>query len=123
MANYIDGFVFPIPGDRLEEYQRVAGEVAAIWKEHGALDYLEFVGDDMHREGTRSFVDMSGASDNESIVFGWITYESRESRDLVNEKIEADPRMIELVGPLMDPANPIFDSLRMAYAGFKPLVH
>ena len=122
MAQYIDGFVFPIHRDHLTEYKRVAEAVAAIYKEHGALDYLEYVGDAMDREGTRSFPDLAGAADNETIVFGWVVFDSREARDLVNKKVEADPRMEDLVAPLMDPSNPIFDATRMAYGGFKSLV-
>ena len=122
MSNYIDGFVFPIPRDRINEYKRVAEAVAKIYKEHGAIDYLEYVGDDMNREGTRSFHDVVGSTEHEAIVFGWITFESRESRDLVNEKVENDPRMAELITPLIDPTNPIFDASRMAYGGFKSLV-
>jgi uncharacterized protein YbaA (DUF1428 family) len=60
MAHYIDGFVFPVPRDRLNEYKRVVEAVAEIWKEHGALDYLEYVGDDLNREGTRSFTSTPG---------------------------------------------------------------
>ena len=122
MAHYIDGFVLPIPRDRLDEYQRVAEAVADIWKEHGALDYREFVGDDMNREGTRSFTDLHAATKDEAIVFGWVTFDSREARDLVNEKVAADPRMPDLIAPLMDPSNPVFDAKRMGYGGFKPLV-
>ena len=122
MANYIDGFVLPIPRDRLNEYKHVAESVAEIWKEHGALDYLEYVGDDMNLEGTRSFNDLAAATKDETIVFGWVVFDSREARDLVNEKVEADPRMAELIEPLSDPANPIFDAKRMAYGGFQSLV-
>ena len=82
MANYIDGFAVPIPRDCLDEYKRVAGTIADIWKEHGALDYREFVGDDLSLEGTRTFPDALGASDDEAIVFGWVAFESREARDL-----------------------------------------
>lgn len=122
MADYIDGFVLPIPRDRLSEYQKVAASVAEIWKEHGALDYREYVGDDLHLEGTRSFDDLAAATKNEAIVFGWVTFDSLEARALVNEKVAADPRMAGLVSPLTDPSNPIFDPKRMAYGGFQPLV-
>lgn len=122
MAHYIDGFVLPIPRDRLDDYKRVLKGVAEVWKEHGALDYREFVGDDMNREGTRPFQDLAGSTDEEVIVFGWVIFESRESRDLVNKKVETDPRMAELVGPLVDPSNPVFNPKRMAYGGFKPLI-
>lgn len=121
MAHYIDGFVFPISRDRVNEYMQVAEAVAAIYKEHGALEYLEFIGDDMSREGTRPFPDLVSAAKGETIVFGWVVFDSRETRDLVNKKVESDPRMAELVAPLTDPSAPIFDAKRMAYGGFRPL--
>ena len=122
MAHYIDGFVLPIPGDSLNEYRRVVETVAEIWKEHGALDYLEYVGDDLSLEGTRSFTDLVDANKNEVIVFGWVVFESRVARDRANEKVATDPRMVELMQPLTDPSNPIFDAKRMAYGGFQSLV-
>jgi uncharacterized protein YbaA (DUF1428 family) len=122
MANYIDGFVLPVPRDRLDEYKSVAQAVAEIWKEHGALDYREYVGDDLKLEGTRSFTDIVAAAEDEAIVFGWVTFDSRESRDLANKKVAADPRMAELVEPLIDPSNPVFAAERMAFGGFWLLV-
>lgn len=122
MSHYIDGFVLPVPRDRLDEYRRVVEAVAEIWKEHGALNYLEYVGDDLHLQGTRSFTDLVAASEDEVIVFGWVVFASREARDLANEKVASDPRMAELIGPLIDPGNPVFVAERMAYGGFKSLV-
>lgn len=116
--NYIDGFVLPVPRSKLEEYQRQAAAVAEVWKEHGALEYHEFVGDDLQIEGLRSFVETAGASDDEVIVFGWVVFESRESRDLINAKVSSDPRMETLI----DAASSGFDAGRMAYGGFRPLV-
>lgn len=118
MAHYIDGFVFPVPRDRLSEYRRVAGAAAEIWKEHGALDYCEFVGDDLKLEGTRSFTDLVAATADEIIVFGWVAFESREVRELANKKVAADPRMAVLI----ESSNSGFDARRMAYGGFEWLV-
>ena len=118
MAHYIDGFVFPIPRGHLDEYQRLAQAAAAIWKEHGALHYWEYVGDDMKLEGTRSFTDLIAATDEESIVFGWVVFDSREARDLANEKVAVDSRMAELIAS----SNSGFDAKRMAYGGFQLLV-
>jgi uncharacterized protein YbaA (DUF1428 family) len=118
MAHYIDGFVHPVPRDRLNEYRRVAEATAEIWKEHGALDYCEYVGDDLKLEGTRSFTDLVSATEDEAIVFGWVVFDSRESRDLANEKVLADPRMADLI----DSSNSGFDAKRMAYGGFQSLV-
>ena len=108
----------PIPHDSLSEYRRLVEEVAEIWLEHGALSYREYVGDDLNLEGTRSFTDMTGATDEEAIVFGWVEFESREARDLANEKVAADPRMLAI----MSSSDSGFDARRMAYAGFRPLV-
>ena len=117
MTHYVDGFVLPIPRDCLDEYKRVVAAVAQIWKEHGALDYREYVGDDLFLEGTRSFTDVVSSADDEIIVFGWVVFGSRAERDLANEKVAADPRMAEL----MEAANTGFDARRMAYGGFRLL--
>ena len=118
MANYIDGFVHPIHRDRLEEYKCLVAVVAEIWKEHGALDYWECVGDDLHLEGTRSSIDLVDAAEDEIILFGWVVFDSREARDLANEKVATDPRMVELI----ESSNSGFDAKRMAYGGFRSLV-
>ncbi len=104
MANYIDGFVLPIPREHLNDYRRVAVTVAQIWREHGALAYYEYVGDDLTLQGTRSFPEVLNAKEDEAIVFGWVIFDSRESRDLANERVAADPRMPDLIAPLTDPA-------------------
>ena len=121
--NYIDGFVLPIAREHLDEYQAAASAVAAIYREHGATAYFEFVGDDLFLEGTKSFTQVVDSKPDEVIVFGWAVYESRETRDLVNERVAADPRMTELVDPLMHPDKQVFDPSRMAYGGFRPLVY
>jgi uncharacterized protein YbaA (DUF1428 family) len=118
MSRYIDGFVLPVPRDRFAEYERLAEAVAEIWMEHGALDYLEYVGDDITLEGTRSFVDLVAATEDETIVFGWVVFDSREARDLANKKVAADPRMADLIKS----SNSGFDAKRMAYGGFRSLV-
>ncbi|MCO7225788.1 DUF1428 domain-containing protein [Pleionea sp. CnH1-48] len=122
MSNYIDGFVLPIPRDKLSKYREVVEKVAAIWKEHGALDYREYVGDDFSLAGTGSFIDGTKAKDDEVIIFGWATFESREVRDLINEKVASDPRMTSLVNPITESSEPIFDAKRMMFGGFKPLL-
>ena len=96
---------------------RLAGLLRSI-KEHGALDYREYVGDDLRLEGTRSFTDLVAATKDEAIVFGWVVFDSREARDLANEKVAADPRMVDVI----DSSNSGFDAKRMAYGGFQPLV-
>jgi len=118
MANYIDGFVLPVSRDRLGEYRMLVEEVAEIWMEHGAIDYKEYVGDDLMLEGTRSFTDLTGATEGEVIVFGWVVFESREARDSANEKVATDSRMVELVNL----SNSGFDAARMVYGGFQSFI-
>jgi len=122
MPNYIDGFVFPIAKQHLEAYQAIAEQVADIWKEHGALSYQEYLGDDLSLKGTRSFTTAVEAKEDEAVIFGWVVFPSKEVRDLANAKVPEDPRMADIVGPLVDPARVIFDAERMVYGGFKPLV-
>ena len=122
MTNYIDGFVLPIPRNYLADYKRVAETVATIWKEHGALAYFEYVGEDLKLEGTRSFTELADAKEDEVVVFGWVLFDSRETRDLANERVAADPRMTGLIAPLTDPSRMVFDAKRMVYGGFQPLV-
>jgi uncharacterized protein YbaA (DUF1428 family) len=119
MSRYVDGFVIPVPKDRIEDYRRVAEQAAAVWKEYGALDYWECVGDDLDVKDMVSFRQLAQAGPEETVIFAWVVFESREHRDRANEKIMADPRLKEM----MDPNRPIFDYRRMAYGGFQELVH
>jgi len=122
MANYIDGFVLPIPKKHLDQYKQVAEKVAAIWKEHGALAYFEYVGEDLQLEGTRSFPELLAAKSDEVIIFGWVVFDSRDTRQLANKRVASDPRMTDLVAPLTDPSRMIFNAGRMAYGGFESLI-
>ena len=117
MAKYIDGFVLPIPRDHLNEYKHLVESITEIWKEHGAIDYKEFIGDDLKLAGTLSFTDLLEAEDDDAIIFGWVVFDSREARDLANEKVAADPRMAEFV----ESSNSGFNAKRMAYGGFELL--
>ena len=123
MTHYIDGFVLPVPRDQLKTYREVVEKVAEIWKEHGALDYSEYVGDASNLEGTRSFTDVANTKEDEAVIFGWVAFESREARDLVNKRVAADPRMTDLINPLTNTSRPIFNAERMVYGGFRSLVH
>ena len=117
MSHYIDGFAFPIANDRLDDYRPLAEAVAEIWKEHGALAYYEYSGAELTLDGTRSFADVLSASENETVVFGWVVFESREARDRANEKVSTDPRMEQLITSV----DSGFDPERMVYGGFKSL--
>lgn len=122
MTNYIDGFVLPVPQIYLNAYRRVAEKVAEIWKEYGALAYFEYVGEDLKLEGIRSFIEVVDVKEDEAIVFGWVLFPSKETRDLANKQVPNDPRMVELVTPLTESAKLIFDASRMVYGGFQSLV-
>ena len=122
MENYIDGFVLPVPRNHLNEYKGVAEKVAEIWKEYGALEYFEYVGDDLKLEGTRSFIELVDLKKDEVIVFGWVIFSSKEVRDRANKQVKNDSRMADLVVPLTNPKRLIFDAERMVYGGFQPLV-
>lgn len=119
---YIDGFVLPITETNLSQYKDVAIQVAEIWKNYGATAYFEFVGDDMKLEGTRSFTEIVDLKDGEVVVFGWVVFPSKEIRDDANRKVPNDPKMTEIVAPLLDPKRIIFNAERMIYGGFKALV-
>lgn len=122
MSQYIDAFIFPIHTDHLEAYKKVSEQVAGIWKEYGALAYFEYVGDDLHHEGLRSFEHAVEITDREKIVFGWAVFPDKSTRDEANKKVPLDPRMSELVDPLVQEPKKIFDASRMVYGGFEALV-
>ena len=112
MARYVDGFVIAVRKDRIEDYRRVAEHAAPIWKERGALDYWECVGDDLDVKELVSFPQLAQAGPDETVVFAWVVFESREQRDQANAKIAADPRLVAMMGD-----DPPFDMRRMAYGG------
>jgi len=114
---YIDGFVLAVPKDKVEEYRRFAATFGAIWKEYGALTYIEAAADDVPYGELTSFPRAVQATDDETVIFSWITYPSREARDEINEKVMADPRLKDM-GPDTMP----FDGKRMIYGGFKTIV-
>ncbi len=119
MSRYIDGFVIPLSVTRVDDYRIMAEKAAIVFKEHGALDYWECVGDDMKVEGVLSFTEIADTKSDETVIFAWVVYASKEARDAANAKIFADPRMKDM----MEMSNPIFDCKRMACGGFKQLVH
>ena len=122
MKRYVDGFVLPIPKQQVSNYEAIAQAAAEIWKEHGALEYSECLADDLQTDCSRSFVDMTNATKDETVIFAWAVFASRQARDTANEKIAADPRMAKLMADLTDSENPILDFQRMAHGGFTELV-
>lgn len=118
MEKYVDGFVIPIKKDAVEDYRKLAEAASKIWMELGALEYMESVGDDLDSEHTASFEKISGAGEDETVVFAYIVYASKEDRDRVNAAIMEDERIKEM----MDDKDSPFDPARMAYGGFRALV-
>jgi uncharacterized protein YbaA (DUF1428 family) len=116
--SYVDGFVLPVPKKNLRAYARIAKKAGKIWREHGALDYRECVGDDLNVKMGLPFPRMVKPKAGETVVFSYIVYKSRAHRDSVNAKVMKDPR---LAGMCDSKAMP-FDVKRMAYGGFKVLV-
>lgn len=119
METYVDGFLIPVPKANIDAYRDMAELACTVWLEHGALQYCEYVGDDLHGGQTGGFPLAAQASEDELVVFAWIVYPSREARDRINAAVMADPRLAHT----MEPGSPMpFDVKRMAWGGFKPLV-
>jgi uncharacterized protein YbaA (DUF1428 family) len=118
MPNYVDGFVMPIPRKHLARYRKVANVACKVWREHGALDYIECVGDDLANQWGRSFPSIAKAKASDIVVFSWIVYRSKAHRNAVNKKVMGDPRM----AGMMDESKSIFNPKVMAYGGFKVIV-
>ena len=118
MSQYIDGFVLSVPKDKLAAYKKIANKAAKIWREHGALEYRECVGDDMKVKGLVAFPKLAKSKSGEVVIFAYARFESRKHRDAANKKIMADPRLDAIGGEV----SAIFDCKRMAYGGFKTIV-
>jgi uncharacterized protein YbaA (DUF1428 family) len=116
MAGYVDGFVVPVPKKKVDAYRKMAALGAKIWMEHGALQFVETIADDVKPGKWTSFPQSVKLKKDEVVVFSWIYFKSRAHRDKVNAKVMKDPRMN------MDPASMPFDGKRMIYGGFKTLV-
>ncbi len=115
--HYVDGFVVPVPRDKLEAYREMAQRAGEVWMEYGALQYWECVGDDVPSGKLTSFPQSLQLKDDEVVVFAWIVYPSRAERDRINELVMKDPR---LAG--MKPEDMPFDGKRMFWGGFAGLV-
>ncbi len=110
--SYVDGFIVAVPKDKIEAYKDLARMAGAVWREHGALTYVEAIGDDVPYGERTSFPRAVQATENEVVIFSWITYESKQSRDVILAKVMADPRLKDQM------ENMPFDGKRMIYGGF-----
>ncbi|WEZ82988.1 DUF1428 family protein [Rhizobium sp. 32-5/1] len=110
---YVDGFVLAVPKANIEAYKQMAQTAGAVWKEHGALSYVECIADDVPYGELTSFPRAVLAKEDEVVVFSWITYPSRTERDAINAKVMADPRLA------LEKWDMPFDGKRMIYGGFE----
>ena len=115
---YVDGFVLAVPKKNLAIYRRIASKAGKVWRKHGALQYVEAVGDDLDVKFGVSFKKILKPKRGETVLFSWIVFKSRKHRDQVNAKVMQDPEMNKLIGKGPMP----FDMKRMTYGGFKFLV-
>jgi uncharacterized protein YbaA (DUF1428 family) len=118
MARYVDGFVVPVPKRKLAEYRKLAHRAGKVWKEYGALEYVECVADDVKVGKRTSFPRSVKLKPGETVFFSWIVYKSRAQRDRVNKKVMSDPRLADM----MDLKKLPFDARRMFFGGFKVFI-
>ena len=118
MANYVDGFVIPVPRRNIAAYKRLARKAGKIWREYGALEYRECIGDDVKPGKYTSFPQSVKLKRDETVWFSWIVYKSRRDRDRILAKVMKDPRL----AGMMDPKKMPFDGKRMFFGGFKVAV-
>src|SRR5512145_1219084 len=115
---YVDGFVVPVPKRNLEAYRRMARTAGKVWREHGALQYVEGVADDVKAGKHTSFPQSVKLKPGETVMFSYIVYKSRAQRDRVNALVMKDPRITKMTDTMAMP----FDCKRMIYGGFKSIV-
>lgn len=115
---YVDGFLLIVPKKKVEDYKKLAKLAGKVWREHGALEYRECVGDDLNMEFGRPFPKLLKLKPTEAAVFSWIAYKSRAHRDKVNAKVMKDPR----IANMMDMKSMPFDMKKMSMGGFNVLV-
>jgi uncharacterized protein YbaA (DUF1428 family) len=114
---YVDGWVLVVPRRKVDAYRRMAKKAGRVWREHGALQFRECMGDDMDTKGMGvPFPRFARAKAGEVVFFSYVVYRSRAHRDAVNKRVMKDKRMAEM------PPDMPFDAKRMAYGGFRVVV-
>ena len=116
--HYVDGFVVPVPRKNLKAYKRMAMKASKVWRDHGALEFVECLADDVKKGKWTSFPRSVKLKPGEVVVFSYIVYKSRKDRDRVMGKVMKDPRLADM----MNPKNMPFDGKRMIWGGFKTIV-
>jgi uncharacterized protein YbaA (DUF1428 family) len=116
---YVDGFVVPVPKKNLDAYRSLAKKAGKVWRDHGAIEYREFLAEDVKVGKWTSFPRSVKLKPGETVVFSWIVYKSRAHRDRVLKKVMKDPRLEKMMN---NPKEMPFDAKRMIYGGFKSFV-
>ena len=116
MARYVDGFLLTVPKKNLPAYRKMAAKAGKVWREHGALQFVEAVIDDVPNSFGVPFPKAAKARPGEVVMFSFIVYKSRADRDRINKKVMADPRLQDAPDAMP------FDHTRMSWGGFKTLV-
>ena len=115
---YVDGYVIPVSKKNVRVYISMAKTAGKVWRDHGALDYKECIGDDLKVKFGMPFPLLMKVKPGETVFFSFIVFKSRAHRDRVNAKVMKDPRLAKM----MDAKNMPFNGKRMVYGGFKVLV-
>ena len=115
---YVDGFVLPVPAKNIDVYKKWAKIAAKVWMDHGAINYVECMADDVKSGKVTSFPQSVKLKKGEVVFFSWVTYKTKGDRDRIMKKVMSDPRLSEF----MDPNDMPFDGMRMFWGGFKPVV-
>ena len=114
--SYVDGFVLAVPKDKIDDYKAMARRGGDVWMEYGALSYVECLADDVPYGELTSFPRAVQAKDDETVVFSWVVYKDKASRDEIMAKVMADPRLKQ------DMKDMPFDGKRMIFGGFAPFL-
>ncbi len=115
MAHYVDGFVLPVPKKKLDAYRRMARLAGKVWRDHGAVEYVECIADDVKRGKVTSFPQSVKLRPGEAVIFSYAVVQSRRHRDQVLAKVMKDPRLASMMGPKNVP----FKLKRMFGGGFQ----
>lgn len=117
MSKYVDGYLLAVPKDKLEAYRALAQKASQVWKKHGALEYYEAAANDLDAKWAGiNFNSTVQAQPDETVIFSYIVFKSKEHRDEVNQKVMKDP---EMNPPEAGEEDMPFDMKRMAYGGFE----
>ncbi|MEK6580677.1 MAG: DUF1428 domain-containing protein [Bdellovibrionota bacterium] len=116
MARYVDGFVIPVPKKNMKTYKAMAKLSAKTWIKHGALDYVESIGDDVSKGKITSFPRSVKLKGGEKVILGYAVYKSRAHREQVMRKVMKDENLMKMWEKMP------FDGMRMIWGGFKTIV-